>query len=201
MRGDTVSASSTSADGKSVIIFSADSETAGNISLAASEFGFGQISVSDGNGGRDLLSREVRDVAFVNAPLENEFGLELAAFAAEIGCGVIIAAPAKLCGEMAKKIGGADIFILPKPMNKALLLQTFRYVTVVRDQKLGLREENLALENRLRDAKLIDRAKCVLVQYLRISEADAHRQIQKRAMDMRVPLAAIAKDILKTYEM
>ena len=51
------------------------------------------------------------------------------------------------------------------------------------------------------NAPVIDRAKCTLVEYLRISEADAHRQIQKRAMDMRLPLAAVAKDILKTYEM
>ncbi len=184
-----------------IVIFSQESESADNISLAASEYGFGRIKVSDGNGGRDLLSRNSFDTAFVNAPLETEFGLELAVFAAGLGCGVIIAAPAKFCGEMAKKIGGADIFILPKPMNKALLVQTFRYVMIARGQKLGLREENLALENRLRDAKLIDRAKCTLVEYLRISEADAHRQIQKRAMDMRLPLAAVAKDILKTYEM
>lgn len=185
----------------SIIIFSSEKETADNISLAASEYGFADISVSDGKGGRDLLSRGGCDMAFVNAPLEAEFGLDLAAFAANHGCGVIIAAAAKHCGEMAKKLGGADIFILPKPLNKTMLLQTFRYVTIARSQKLGLREENLALENRLRDAKLIERAKCVLVEYLRISEADAHRQIQKRAMDMRVPLAAIAKDILKTYEM
>ena len=184
-----------------IVIFSHSGESLENISLAASEYGFGHIAVSDGNGGRDLLSRSSYDMAFVNAPLETEFGLDLAAFAANHGCGVIIAAAAKHCGEIAKKIGGADIFILPKPLNKAMLLQTFRYVTIARAQKLGLREENLALENRLRDAKLIDRAKCVLVEYLRISEADAHRQIQKRAMDMRVPLTAIAKDILKTYEM
>lgn len=184
-----------------IVIFSQESESADNISLAASEYGFGKITVSDGNGGRDLLSKGGFDTAFVNAPLEKEFGLEIAVFAAGLGCGVIIAAPAKLCGEIAKKIGGTDIFILPKPMNKALLVQTFRYVMIARSQKLGLREENLALENRLRDAKLIDRAKCTLVEYLRISEADAHRQIQKRAMDMRLPLAAVAKDILKTYEM
>ena len=184
-----------------IVIFSQESESTDNISLAASEYGFGRITVSDGNGGKDLLSRNSFDIAFVNAPLEKEFGLELAVFAAGLGCGVIIAAPAKFCGEISKKIGGTDIFILPKPMNKTLLVQSFRYVLIARSPKLGLREENLALENRLRDAKLIDRAKCTLVEYLRISEADAHRQIQKRAMDMRLPLAAVAKDILKTYEM
>ena len=62
--------------------------------------------------------------------------------------------------------------------------------------------EKCIKENKeLKDVKLVDRAKCVLVEYLRISEADAHRQIQKRAMDMRVPQVVIAKDILKTYEM
>lgn len=52
----------------------------------------------------------------------------------------------------------------------------------------------------LSEIKLVNRAKCVLIEYLRISEKEAHRQIQKRAMDQRITLTEVAMDILKTYE-
>ena len=188
-------------DNKSIIIFSPEGETLDNILLSAKEYGFENISVSDGSSARDLLSETRFDMAFVNTPLEKEFGLDLAAFAVKQGCGVIISAASKHCGEIAKKIGVLDAFVLPRPINKTSLLQTFRFVMLARETKNELNSRTESLENKLRDVKLIDRAKCVLVEYLRISEADAHRQIQKQAMDMRVPQVVIAQDILKTYEM
>lgn len=186
---------------RSIIIFSQDGETLDNISLTASEFGFEHISVSDGSGAKELIENNVYSLVIVNAPLKNEFGLELAVHAAKNGCGVIIAAPSKVCGEIANKIGTLDIFVLPKPLNKTLLLQTFRFVMLSNEHSKEFKNEKEKLETKLRDIRLIDRAKCVLVEYLRISEADAHRQIQKRAMDMRVSQVEVAQDILKTYEM
>ena len=47
----------------------------------------------------------------------------------------------------------------------------------------------------------MDRAKCVLIQYLGMTEEQAHRQIEKQAMDTRQTKAAIARAILATYEM
>ena len=186
-------------ENKSIIIFSPEGEMLDNIVRTAGEYG--SVSVSDGSGARELLTEQHFDMVLVNTPLEKEFGLDLAVFAYKTGCGVIIAAAAKNCPEIAKKIGNLDIFILPRPINKTTLSQTFRFVMLANETKNELNSKTEALENKLQDVKLIDRAKCVLVEYLRISEADAHRQIQKRAMDMRVPQVVIAKDILKTYEM
>lgn len=186
---------------RSIIIFSPAGEVLDNISVAAKEYGFESISVSDGSGARELLSTKNFDIAFVNTPLESEFGLDLAAFAVKQGCGVIISAASKRCGEIAKKIGRLNAFVLPRPISNQLILQTFRYVMLSGDKENDLYNKTAELEKKLRDTRLIDRAKCVLVEYLRISEADAHRQIQKRAMDMRVPQVVIAQDILKTYEM
>ncbi len=186
-------------DKKSIIIFSAEGDTLDNIALAAGEFG--EVSVSDGSGARDLLTEKHFDMVFVNTPLEKEFGLDLAAFALKQGCGTIIAASAKNCGGIAKKIGDKNIFILPRPLNKAFLMQALRFVALSKGVRDELEARNAALETKLKDVRLVDRAKCVLVEYLRISEADAHRQIQKRAMDTRLPQVEVARDILKTYEM
>ena len=46
----------------------------------------------------------------------------------------------------------------------------------------------------------MDRAKCVLIQYLNMTETQAHRYIEKQAMDLRTTRRQIAEGILKTYE-
>ena len=60
--------------------------------------------------------------------------------------------------------------------------------------------ENSRLKETIGDLKLIDRAKCALIQYLNMTEADAHRFIEKSAMNRRVSRREIALEILKTYE-
>ncbi len=185
--------------GKDAVVFSQQNNISDKLCLAVGESGFGDVTLSDGSNSASLLE-QTPSLVIVNAPLEKEFGLELAVTASGSGCGVIICAPQKTCEEIASKIGGRDIFILPKPFNHTSLLQVIRFVMLAKDSSNVLRTEKEQLETKLRDTKLIDRAKCVLVQYLRISEKEAHRQIQKRAMDMHTTQAEIAKDIIKTYE-
>lgn len=52
-----------------------------------------------------------------------------------------------------------------------------------------------------RDRKIIDRAKRALSKYLGLSEPEAHRYIEKHAMDLRVTRVDVAVSILKVYEL
>ena len=62
-----------------------------------------------------------------------------------------------------------------------------------------LEQERSKLSKQLEDTKIIDRAKCCLIQYLNLTENQAHRHIQKLAMDTRRTQREIADDILNTY--
>lgn len=64
----------------------------------------------------------------------------------------------------------------------------------------AVRRENERLRCTIDDLKLVDRAKCALIQYLNMTEADAHRFIEKQAMNKRVSKRDVALEILKTYE-
>jgi len=71
------------------------------------------------------------------------------------------------------------------------------------EAQIGLQEmqkENRELKQKIEDIRIIDRAKCVLISRLNLSEEAAHRAIEKQAMDMRASKRVIAEDILKTYE-
>ena len=60
-----------------------------------------------------------------------------------------------------------------------------------------LLEQNRRLTKRLDEARVISQAKCALALYCGTPEDEAHRLIEKRAMDARVSSREIALDILK----
>ena len=63
-----------------------------------------------------------------------------------------------------------------------------------------LKFQNQKLQNKLEEIRLINRAKCVLIQYLNMTEQQAHRYIEKQSMDLRQSRVVTAESILKTYE-
>ena len=68
---------------------------------------------------------------------------------------------------------------------------------------VGLKVKNSsagAAEKKLEEMRLVGRAKCMLMQYRGLTEQQAHRQIEKQAMDSRQTRGAVALEILDTYE-
>ena len=64
----------------------------------------------------------------------------------------------------------------------------------------ALLAQNQRLAKRLDEARVISRAKCVLARYADLSEEEAHRLIEKRAMDARITSREAALEILQNYE-
>jgi response regulator NasT len=65
---------------------------------------------------------------------------------------------------------------------------------------MGYQRENAKLQVKLDEIKMVNRAKCVLMQYLKLTEPQAHRYIEKQAMDTRETKLEVAKSILLRYE-
>jgi AmiR/NasT family two-component response regulator len=65
----------------------------------------------------------------------------------------------------------------------------------------AVRKENQDLKRKLESRKVIDRAKAVLIQQLNLTEPEAHRRIQKAAMDTRRTMADVAHAVLVGEEL
>ena len=89
--------------------------------------------------------------------------------------------------------------MLPRPFSKQSLVQTIKMALMARENMQRLEQEKSKLTKQLDDVKTIDRAKCCLIEYLNLTENQAHRHIQKLAMDTRRTQREIAEDILRTY--
>lgn len=61
-------------------------------------------------------------------------------------------------------------------------------------------EKNVSVEEKMAQIRTINRAKLLLIDRLKMTEKDAHRYIEKQAMDRCVTRLEVANGILSTYE-
>lgn len=154
-----------------------------------------------GSEARRLLLSCRYDVVIINTPLPDEFGNELALHAAEnTGSGVALIVRNELFDEMCSKVENFGILTIAKPISKQLFHQAFKLLASFRNKWEKYEAEKRKLQAKNEELRIVSHAKCVLVEYLKMSEARAHRYIEKQAMDMRTTKRAIAEGILKTYE-
>jgi response regulator NasT len=148
-----------------------------------------------------LMENTEYDLVIINSPLEGKTGVELAIFAAEkYTAGILLAVQNKYADAVSIKVEPYGVLVVGKPIVKAFFNQAVKFAEVTRHRVLSLKEENIHLQLKLEEMKIINRAKCVLIQYLSMSEAQAHKYIEKRAMDMRLSKYSVSKQILKAYE-
>lgn len=147
---------------------------------------------------RARLAQEF-DLLLVNAPLGDEFGLDLALDAAEHATGVIVLVKGEIADQVCAKAAPAGAYVLPKPLNTELLLQALRWMNASQNRLHALRAENARLRMKLEDEKVIGRAKCILIECRGMTEPDAHAYIEKQAMNRRMTRREIANDILQSY--
>lgn len=140
------------------------------------------------------------DAIIVSTPLRSEFGLNFVAEASKIsGAAIIVLARADIAEDVQSRIKFTGAFVLAKPFPKSVLAQTVKMAMVAKENINRLEQEKIELSKQLDDVKIIDRAKCCLIEYLNLTEKQAHRHIQKMAMDTRRSQREIAEDILRTY--
>lgn len=162
---------------------------------------FGAIDVSShGNDARRKLSDRPYDLVLINTPLTDGRDMELALdFSLTVPCGVILLVKEETAEQVQAGVEEAGVFVAPKPVNRHALLQTIRYIGVFQQKLKELEEKNNALQKKFDDLRVVDRAKCALIEYLHLTEPQAHRYIEKKAMDLRLPKRVVAEDIIKTY--
>lgn len=113
---------------------------------------------------------------------------------------ILVIADEKLIEELSGKLSPVGIFVLNSKAKDWEIIQAVNFIKASNSRFDSLKKEKDGLKKKVEDMKIIDRAKCCLIQYLAISEATAHRHIEKQAMDMRCTKRKVAEEILKKYE-
>ncbi|MCL2077932.1 MAG: ANTAR domain-containing protein [Oscillospiraceae bacterium] len=161
-----------------------------------------QISAlrSCGEARRLILERDF-DLLVVNAPLRDESGESLSRYIASKGVSqVILIVKNEYFDAVSAVCEGDGVLTISKPVNKTVFWSALMLAKSAQSRIKRIQNENARLIQKIEDIRIVDRAKLILVSCMNMSEKEAHRYIEKQAMDMRSTRREIAEGVLRTYE-
>ena len=185
----------------SVLVISAKENF--NVSLQSllpeSKYSPVQIVSSFSSAKRMLLERSF-DFILINTPLPDDFGTRVAIeISANKGTVILLLVRNEVYEEVCDKVTEYGILTLPKPASKQMVIHTLNFMAGIRERLRKLEKKSLSMEEKMEEIRLVNRAKWVLIGELKMTEADAHRYIEKQAMDRCVSRREIAEEIISTY--
>ena len=158
------------------------------------------MAASGGEARRQMDAKDF-EVIVINTPLPDEFGHELCADAVEkTDAGVIFLAKAAAAEQLLTPLSEEGVLLVTKPFSNTFFLQAIHMAAASNHRLLLLRQENQRLQEKLAQVRLVSRAKCCLIELGHMTEAEAHRYIEKKAMDTRRDRAEVAQEILDSYD-
>lgn len=158
-------------------------------------------TVSSSAEARRLVSNTDYDIIVINTALTDEFGHELSMYLSEhTSSGIVLICKSTIADEISDRVMDYGVCVVAKPVNKTMFFQSIKLATATRSRIMGYQKENVKLQVKIDEIKLINRAKCVLMEYLKLTEPQAHRYIEKQAMDTRQTKREVAQDILLRYD-
>ncbi|HBB19313.1 MAG TPA: ANTAR domain-containing protein, partial [Ruminococcus sp.] len=126
------------------------------------------------------------ELAVINSPLMDGSGLELAEYIVEKTASncifMIKEEQAEKIGERAEKMG---VIIVGKPFSRTLLYQLVKTLDIAINRSLKLYQENIRLEEKIREIQAIDKAKFMLMEFKGMTEDEAHSYLEQYAMNKR----------------
>ena len=94
---------------------------------------------------------------------------------------------------------GFGIYCLKRPLSPQSFLQGVHLAVATGIRLRGYSARTETLKEKMEEVKLVGRAKLLLITKLGLTEEEAHRYIEKQAMDKCVRRSVIATELIKTY--
>lgn len=159
------------------------------------------VTVSNCGEANRILIEQDFNLCIINSPLPDEVGINFAQnIISKSICQVILVVKASDFDEVAAKVENLGVLTISKPISRGLFWSALKLCSATFNKMTLMQNENKQLLQKIEDIRIVDRAKCILIEYLKMTEAEAHKYIEKQAMDMRMTRKAVAQSILKTYE-
>ena len=141
------------------------------------------------------------DIVLINAPLPDDFGMRLAIdICTGSGAGVLLMVRNDQFDDVYARVVGYGVLTLSRPTSMQMVAQNLRILCATRERMRRMEEKQTAVEEKIDEIRLVNRAKWLLIECLGMTEPEAHRYIEKQSMDRRVSKREVAQAVIKTYQ-
>ena len=158
--------------------------------------------VNDGHNAIEVCRRQLPDVVLMDIEMPGLDGLSAARqIVLDPGTPVVILTAHGHANLIDQAVEDGVVYYLLKPVTSPSLHAALQ-MAVARSRELkDLRQSVNTLETTLRERKLIERAKGILMTRRNMPEAEAFRFLQRQSQDRRMPMAKLAESIVQADEL
>ena len=145
----------------------------------------------------DLVRMLEPDLVILDIKMPGMNGIDAAKVISDEGLAAVILLSAFSQQDLIKEASNAGVLAyLVKPFQRSDLVPSIELALGRFEEISGLKQEAVMLRESLETRKLVDRAKGLLIDNYGLKESDAYRYLQKKAMEDRTTMKAVAEDIL-----
>ncbi len=154
------------------------------------------ISRSAASARRRVMERSY-NIVVINAPLQEEFGHDLALDLSEKGSSsVLMAVPSEVYDTVLENVTDYGVLVLSKPLSGNLADKAVRFLMAEQKRLARLEKRVRTVEEKMEELRIVSKAKLLLIEQKKMTEEEAHRYIGKQAMDHGLSRKRIAEQIL-----
>lgn len=146
------------------------------------------------------MNDRIYDLVIINSPLTDESGTQFAIETTENKNSVVLMlVKAEIEEQIEVKTSMFGVLTLPKPTNAQVLSAAVRWMVAIRERLRSFEQRTLTIEEKMKEIRTVNRAKWLLIENLSMTESQAHRYIEKQAMDRCISKVKFAEGIIETY--
>lgn len=140
------------------------------------------------------------DIVVINAPLKDEQGIDFAVnISSDNSAGVLLLINNEYYEQALDKVLDYGVLTVSKPLSRQALYESINLLVATKYRLKKVEKKNEKLTAKMAELRIVNRAKWILIENLGLSEEEAHRVIEKQAMDERQSKREVAETIMRTY--
>ena len=140
------------------------------------------------------------DIVVINAPLHDETGIEFAVdLSSDTATGVMLLINNEYYEQVLDEVMSYGVLTVSKPLSKQALYEAVNLLIATNSRLKKVEKKNAKLTAKMEEIRIVNHAKWVLIENLGLTEEEAHKIIEKQAMDTRQSKREVAETVLKTY--
>ena len=152
------------------------------------------------NAAKRIMNEQEFDFVIINSPLPDDVGIDFALDISGTGGTIaLIIVRADILEGVRDKLIGSGVFALSKPLSTQTFSLALDWMMSVRERLRKAETRTLSVEEKMAEIRVVNRAKWLLITELKMTEPQAHRFIEKQAMDRCVSRREVAEEIVRTY--
>ncbi len=185
---------------KHILVVSENKAFSDSIKMILPPDEFDITFAESGQEARRMIINQNFEILIINAPLPDEHGLSFAEDYIYTTMGILLVCPDETFDLIAAQGEELGIVVLAANNPPAFIYIAVKMIASMRKRLESFEKKTRTLQEKMTDIRTINKAKWTLIEKKKMSEEEAHRYIEKIAMNRRISSREAADEILELLE-